>query len=137
MPFKWATSLRDPQGCDENGPTAALLLSHVSIKICSFLGPVRLGPSCWRPILIATPLHQSLTWCITFEGTLTAAAYFATEKDPKLRPYDWYKAFVVQGATENALPAAYIELIRAVPSQTDPNTARRARNQALLAGVAH
>ncbi len=74
---------------------------------------------------------------VTFEGTLTAAAYFATEKDPKLRPYDWYKAFVVQGATENALPAAYIELIRAVPSQTDPNTARRARNQALLAGVAH
>jgi gamma-glutamylcyclotransferase len=72
---------------------------------------------------------------VTYEGTLAAAAYFATKKDPKRRPYDWYKAFVLQGATENALPAAYIDLIRAVPSQPDPDTARRARNQALLPGV--
>src|SRR5580692_6999278 len=48
---------RSPEGCDENGPAAALLLSHVSIQICSFVAP------CRRPILIATPLHQSLTWC--------------------------------------------------------------------------
>jgi hypothetical protein len=26
---------RSPEGCDENGPVAALLLSHVSIQICS------------------------------------------------------------------------------------------------------
>jgi gamma-glutamylcyclotransferase len=71
---------------------------------------------------------------VTLEGTLSAMTYIATQKDPKRRPYEWYKAFVVQGAAENALPAAYMELIRAVPSQTDPNTARRARNQALLAG---
>jgi gamma-glutamylcyclotransferase len=72
---------------------------------------------------------------VTFEGTLAAAAYIATVKDPKRRPYDWYKAFVLQGATENALPTAYIDLIRAVPSQPDSNTARRASNQALLAGI--
>src|SRR6202795_2063704 len=48
---------RSPEGCDENGPAVALLLSHVSIQICSFVA------SCGRPILIATPLHQSLTWC--------------------------------------------------------------------------
>src|SRR5260370_1608079 len=48
---------RRPEGCDENGPAAALLLSHVSIQICSFVAP------CRRPILIATPLPQSLTWC--------------------------------------------------------------------------
>src|ERR1700722_9553620 len=52
---------RSPEGCDENGPAAALLLSHVSIQICSFLSPVRLGPPCRRPLLIATPLPQSLT----------------------------------------------------------------------------
>src|SRR6516225_1767283 len=40
---------RSPEGCDENGPAAALLLSHVSIQICSFVAP------CRRPILIATP----------------------------------------------------------------------------------
>src|SRR5271157_1337589 len=37
-----------PKGCDENGPAAALLVGHVSIKICSLLAP------CRRPILIAT-----------------------------------------------------------------------------------
>jgi hypothetical protein len=41
---------------------AALLLSHVSIQICSFVAPCR-----W-PILIATPLHQSLTWCTNLIG---------------------------------------------------------------------
>src|ERR1700689_4925005 len=54
---------RSPEGCDENGPAAALLLSHVSIQICSFVAP------CRRPILIATPLNQSLTWCT--RGTIT------------------------------------------------------------------
>ena len=37
-----------PEGCDENGPAAALLVGHVSIQICSLLA------SCRRPILIAT-----------------------------------------------------------------------------------
>jgi len=50
---------RGPKGCDENGPAAALLLGHVSIQICSLFPPVRLGPPCRRPILIATPLYQS------------------------------------------------------------------------------
>ena len=43
-----------PKGCDENGLAAALLVGHVSIQICSLLPPVRLGPPCRRPILIAT-----------------------------------------------------------------------------------
>ena len=32
-------------------------------QICFLLPPVRLGPPCRRPILIATPLYQSRTWC--------------------------------------------------------------------------
>src|SRR5271157_3857878 len=48
---------RGPEGCDENGPAAALLLGHVSIQICFLVAP------CRRPILIATPLYQSRTWC--------------------------------------------------------------------------
>src|SRR5580692_6321429 len=44
---------RGPQGCDENGPAAALLVGYVSIQICALLAP------CRRPILIATmsPLY--------------------------------------------------------------------------------
>src|SRR4029077_9303436 len=37
-----------PEGCDENGPAAALLVGHVSVQICSLLTP------CRRLILIAT-----------------------------------------------------------------------------------
>jgi len=37
-----------PSGCVENGSAASLLVSHVSIRICSFLTPRR------RPILNAT-----------------------------------------------------------------------------------
>jgi hypothetical protein len=43
-----------PEGCDENGLAAALLVGHVSVQICSLLPPVRLGPPCRRAILIAT-----------------------------------------------------------------------------------
>src|ERR1700681_4877627 len=39
---------RGPEGCVENGSAASLLVSHVSIEICSFLPPGR------RPILNTT-----------------------------------------------------------------------------------
>lgn len=68
---------------------------------------------------------------VTANGPLTAVAYFATDKDPARRPYDWYKAFVVQGAIEHRLADAYMER-RWFPSQRDQNDARRARNEALL-----
>src|SRR5258708_9773951 len=32
---------RSPKGCNENRPAAALLLSHVSSQICSFVAPCR------------------------------------------------------------------------------------------------
>lgn len=38
-----------------------------------------------------------------------AAAYFATAKDPAPIPYHWYKAFVIAGAAEHALPLDYIK----------------------------
>src|ERR1700730_6630047 len=59
---------RSPEGCDENGPAAALLLRHLVIQRCPFLSPVRLAPPCRRSILIATPLPQSLTWCTRISG---------------------------------------------------------------------
>jgi gamma-glutamylcyclotransferase len=71
---------------------------------------------------------------VTQSGPSTAVAYFATEKDTRRRPYDWYKAFVVHGAIENRLPDAYIESLQVVSSQRDPDAARRARNEAVLSG---
>src|ERR1700759_1140655 len=74
---------RSPEGCDENGPAAALLLSHVSISICSFLTP------CRRPILIATPLYQSLTWCTSLRRADQApspASELRSNARPPARP---------------------------------------------------
>ena len=55
-----------PEGCDENGPAAALLVSYVLIQIDALLAPFR------RPILIATKP------CYLQEGTL---AHFHFELD--------------------------------------------------------
>jgi hypothetical protein len=40
-PRRTGLKTRSPKDCDENGPVAALLLSHVSIQICSFVAPCR------------------------------------------------------------------------------------------------
>ncbi len=69
----------------------------------------------------------------TSDGTVTARAYIATEKDKARRPYDWYKDFIVAGATEHGLLQSYIEELRAIESQPDPDPKRRAKNEALLA----
>jgi hypothetical protein len=70
---------------------------------------------------------------VTSTGTKRAVVYIATHKDPNVRPYHWYKDFVVRGAEEHGLPHDYIERIRAVPSQADPDAKRRAANEAILA----
>src|ERR1700676_62275 len=82
---------RSPEGCDENGPAAALLLSHVSIQICSFLSPVRLGPPCRRPILIATPLPQSLTWCTRRKQAPPELPAFYRSREPDHVPVGKYR----------------------------------------------
>ena len=69
---------------------------------------------------------------VTQAGAVMAKAYIATEKEPALIPYHWYKALVVAGAVEHALPSAYIEWLRTVASQPDPIPERRAENEALL-----
>src|SRR6516165_10463619 len=73
---------RSPEGCDENGPAAALLLSHVSIQICSFVAP------CRRPILIATPLNQSRTLCTSLTQRFAVRGTVARAPDaPGLTPF--------------------------------------------------
>ncbi len=61
-----------------------------------------------------------------------AIAYVATKKDPALRPYDWYKALVIAGATEHKLPHEYVEWLRTLDSVVDPNANRRSVNESLL-----
>ena len=49
---------------------------------------------------------------VTTTGTKRAVVYIATNKDPVLPPYHWYKEFVVRGAEDHGLPDDYVERIR-------------------------
>ena len=53
---------------------------------------------------------------------------------PNLSPFPWYHAFVLQGAIEANLPPDYIERLRTVVTVPDPDPARQAENDRILAG---
>jgi hypothetical protein len=60
----------------------------------------------------------------TDSGLQKAVAYFATDIDSNMKPYDWYKNHVLVGARENDLPKDYIKMIEAVESIADQNKER-------------
>jgi gamma-glutamylcyclotransferase len=72
----------------------------------------------------------------TAAGTVRALCYFATRKDPQLRPYGWYIEHVLVGAREFALPPDYIRAIEQIASLPDPDAGRDARERAIHAGAA-
>jgi gamma-glutamylcyclotransferase len=62
---------------------------------------------------------------VTFTGApRMATIYFAIDIDPYLKPYTWYKAFVVGGAKEHNLPEEYIELLAEADAMEDPDRER-------------
>ena len=60
--------------------------------------------------------------------------YYATEIDAALRPYQWYKDFVVAGAREHSLPPAYRTALESTEAVPDPDLERTGRNSSILAG---
>lgn len=65
---------------------------------------------------------------------VTAKAYRATDIDPALRPYTWYRAFVIAGAKEHGLPMSYIAGLEAVLADQDPDRVRHDERMALIEG---
>jgi len=75
---------------------------------------------------------------ITVDGpssSVDAFVYVAQSAyvDDTLLPYDWYRALVLAGARQHALPSSYITELEAVPSRPDPDQNRRQTHQTLLA----
>ena len=66
------------------------------------------------------------------KGPLRVWTYYATNIDPELKPYDWYKRQTVEGARENGLPEDYIKKIEAFESIQDTNEKRVAKNENYL-----
>ncbi|BCZ81930.1 hypothetical protein PTKU64_56050 [Paraburkholderia terrae] len=60
----------------------------------------------------------------TVAGEMNALTYVATNKQPGLQPYDWYKQHVVMGAREANLPEDYLREIESVVSTADPSPSR-------------
>lgn len=65
-------------------------------------------------------------------GVVRAHLYRATQTDAAMVPFDWYKALVVAGARQHALPAGYVAGLMAVRSIPDPDAARALLNESLL-----
>jgi len=71
---------------------------------------------------------------LTDEGPVSAVTYCATEKDPTLRPFHWYKDLVIAGAREHGLPVGYRSRLDLVVTVSDPDLARTRRHKDLLHG---
>lgn len=70
---------------------------------------------------------------VTAAGTLSAATYIATRKDPSIKPYEWYKEHVLRGAREHGLPTAYVCAIDAIEAMPDPDSERASRERRIWA----
>ncbi len=66
--------------------------------------------------------------------TIAACMYIADPNyiDDSLRPYTWYKDFVVQGAREHELPAEYVRELETVEAREDSNRERAERKRDIM-----
>lgn len=66
--------------------------------------------------------------------TMEAWVYIAARPDTTnpLRPYTWYKRFLVEGAREHALPTAYIAELQAIDATIDADSNRHAEYSGLI-----
>lgn len=70
----------------------------------------------------------------TEAGTCYARMYVARPEAivTSLRPFFWYRDFVVHGAVEHGLPSRYLRELRRVTADTDPDRSRHAFNAAVV-----
>lgn len=70
-----------------------------------------------------TPIQRSV---VRDAGPVDAWVYVATQPaaDAALRPYSWYKRFVVEGARSHGLPQDYVEALEACEGVEDENHER-------------
>jgi gamma-glutamylcyclotransferase len=92
-----------------------------------------------KPVLdkIEGPRYDVVDLDIVIEvARVRAFAYLADEvhMDEQLRPYDWYKAFVLEGAKTHGLPADYVAFLDRVQAGEDLDRDRAASNLAILRG---
>ena len=78
--------------------------------------------------------REKLPLCMP-DGTATEAwAYLAreSEKALTLRPYSWYKRFLVEGAREHGLPMPYINALERIEADEDKDERRDREKRSLV-----
>lgn len=68
---------------------------------------------------------------LTSGDVVSAVTYFATNTDPGLRPYTWYKRHVLEGAREANLPSEYTSVIEGISAIEDSDKLREASELAI------
>lgn len=70
------------------------------------------------------------------DGVVRAFTYLALPSaiEPGLKPFAWYRAFLVRGARERGLPTEWIEALESVEVKQDPDAERARRNRRILEG---
>ncbi len=78
--------------------------------------------------------ETTLTFTNENDESLEAQVYVADDNsiNNHLKPYDWYKLFILEGARQNQLPQAYIEKIESLDFEFDEDTTRRNRMLKIL-----
>jgi gamma-glutamylcyclotransferase len=67
-----------------------------------------------------------------YTGPASAAqTYIATNIDPQLVPFCWYREHVLRGAVAAGLPADYIEMLKSIACSADPDRERHDRELAI------
>jgi len=66
-----------------------------------------------------------------------ALIYYATNLQPGIKPFHWYKQHVLYGAEENHFPDHYVDTIRQVESMEDPDHCRAGRELSIYATGRH
>jgi hypothetical protein len=76
---------------------------------------------------------QQMTVTVNGESLLVFV-YLASQSHlvENLKPYHWYKGFVLAGARKHHFPIAYLQKIDAVTSKSDPKKSRRVEMMNLL-----
>lgn len=69
--------------------------------------------------------------CDSDGSLIDATTYLATETEPDLLPYDWYRALVLAGAIQHGLPDSHIEMLCKAEWKSDTNACRPSRLAAL------
>lgn len=81
--------------------------------------------------------HEQIV-CFELDGvTYSPFAYIADSSyiNESLRPYEWYKQFVIEGARYHSMPEEYISMLESIAAIPDPDSKRNMANMVRLSAM--